>query len=420
VEAAAAVRPRGHLAVPGSARRATGRGALSTAFITLLVVGTDLFIVSPLLPEIARHYRVSPGLAGVSVTAFSAAYVVGAPSLGTLADRTGRRVTVVTGLAGFAVANLLTGLAPWFALLLCARIGAGLAAAAVSPALFALVGQSAPAQRRGAWMSTAVAGFLISLTTGAPAGVGVAAVLGWRAPFLGIGSLALVLAAVNWFAWRATPAAAQPQAAVTGPRVRLISRIFAVMATCLWGFSVYGLYTYLGTGLRADARFSPGLVATALFVYGAGAVAGSLSGGRLGDRYSMARVAPISLAVLSGLELLVDAALRGPPAVLLVALGIFALTAYPFLPAYQSRLVAAFPRHSGSLLAWNSSAMYLGIGLSAAVGGGLLNGVGFWAIPVTGACAGIVGAIVCRRESGPHLGYLPRHSMNQPFLLYPH
>lgn len=64
--------------------------------------------------------------------------------------------------------------------------------------------------------------------------------------------------------------------------------------------------------------------------------------------------------------------------------------------------------------------MYLGIGLSAAAGGGLLNGVGFWAIPLTGACAGIVGAIVCRRESGPHLGYLPRHSVNQPFLLYPH
>ena len=419
MEAAAAVRPRGHLAVPGGPRRARGRVALSTAFITLLVVGTDLFVVSPLLPAIARHYRVSPGLAGVSVTAFSAAYVVGAPSLGNVADRIGRRITVVTGLAGFAVANVLTGLAPWFALLLCARVAAGLAAAAVSPALFALVGQCAPPQRRGAWMSTAVAGFLISLTTGAPAGVGVAAALGWQAPFLGIGMLALVLALVNWLAWRAAPAAA-PHAAVAGLRPRLISRVFAVMATCLWGFSVYGLYTYLGTGLRADAGFSPSLVATALFVYGAGAVAGSLTGGRLGDRYGMARVAPVSLAVLSGFELLVDAALRGPPAVLLVALGIFALTAYPFLPAYQSRLVAAFPRHGGSLLAWNSSAMYLGIGLSAAVGGGLLNGVGFWAIPVTGACAGIVGAIVCRRESGPHLGYLPRHSMNQPFLLYPH
>lgn len=224
--------------------------------------------------EAAAAVRPREHLAVVSVTAFSAAYVVGAPSLGSVA------------------------------------------AAAVSPALFALVGQSAAPQRRGAWMSTAVAGFLISLTTGAPAGVGVAAALGWRAPFLGIGTLALVLALVNWIAWRAAPAAARPRAEGAGPRVRLISRIFAVMATCLWGFSVYGLYTYLGTGLRADAGFSPTLVAMALFVYGTGAVAGSLAGGRLGDRYSMARVAPLSLAVLSGFELLADAALRGPPVVL--------------------------------------------------------------------------------------------------------
>jgi len=63
----------------------SGRGGvpLLTAFLSLLVVGTDLFVVSPLLPAIADDYGVSAGAAGASVTAFSLAYMLAAPAVGT-------------------------------------------------------------------------------------------------------------------------------------------------------------------------------------------------------------------------------------------------------------------------------------------------------------------------------------------------
>ncbi|MFE0762465.1 MFS transporter [Streptomyces smyrnaeus] len=178
-----------------------GRTSLAVAFVTLLIIGTDLFVISPLLPDISREYGVSAATAGNSVTVFSLAYMAGAPLAGSLADRLGRRAVLITGLVVFGFANALTGLSPDFAVLLAARVLAGLAASAVTPSVQALVGQTAPAEGRGSWMAVATAGFLVSLATGAPTGTAVASLFSWRETFVGLGVLAALLGALNGFAW---------------------------------------------------------------------------------------------------------------------------------------------------------------------------------------------------------------------------
>lgn len=420
-------------AVPVGGAATVGPSALVVAFVTLLVVGTDLFVVSPLLPAIARQYDVTPGSAGSSVTVFSLAYMVGAPFVGALADRAGRRPVLVAGLAGFAVANLLTAVAPWFVVLLAARLLAGVAASAVTPSVLALVGQSAPDGRRGTWMSTAMAGFLISITTGAPTGTMLAAVLGWRAVFVAIGVLAGVFSVINAVSWTGATGATGPGAAVgpgsaggTTPRpagdgaagekapgpgpaaglgngsIPLPVRLRAVSVTGIWAFSVYAFYTYLGTTLSSTAKLSTDQVATALVIYGIGAVAGSLGGGRLADRYGAGRIATLSLVLLGTVQLAFGLALHAPAWLLLTLLGLFSLTAYPCLPAYQSRLVGIFRQHSGSILAWNSCFMYLGTSLGAAAGGMILSATGFWLITLAGAGAALIGAVVYNTVALPH------------------
>src|SRR5580704_8419414 len=123
---------------------------LAIAWCTLFVVGTDLFVISPLLPLLGR-----------------------------IADRISRRLMLSWCLVGFAVANLLTAMAPSFGLLLVARIVAGATAAGVSPSIYALVGESAPPARRASWMATAVSGLLCSLSFGAPLGALIGASFGW-------------------------------------------------------------------------------------------------------------------------------------------------------------------------------------------------------------------------------------------------
>jgi predicted MFS family arabinose efflux permease len=52
------------------------------------------------------------------VSAFSLAYIAGGPALGARADRHGRHRMLAVALAVFAAANLATGVAPDFPLLL--------------------------------------------------------------------------------------------------------------------------------------------------------------------------------------------------------------------------------------------------------------------------------------------------------------
>src|SRR5205085_2231944 len=112
---------------------------LVAGWLTMFVIGTDLFVVSPLLPMIAADYHVSPTVAGLCVSGFALAYMVSAPLFGHLADRVGRRQVLVCCLVVFAAANLWTAAATSLLWLLAARLVAGAAAAGVSPAVYTLV-----------------------------------------------------------------------------------------------------------------------------------------------------------------------------------------------------------------------------------------------------------------------------------------
>ena len=120
--------------------------ALAIGWLTMFLIGTDLFVVSPLLPLIAIDYQISPALAELSVTIFSLTYMVRAPLLGHVADRIGRRRQLTCCLLVFASANLATASVGSFVWLLAARLISGAATAGVSPAIYALVGV---ADRRG-------------------------------------------------------------------------------------------------------------------------------------------------------------------------------------------------------------------------------------------------------------------------------
>src|SRR5262252_9112026 len=88
------------------------RTRLAAAWLTTFLVGTELFVFSPLLPLLAADYHTTAGMAGLSVTIFSLAYMLSAPLFGHVADRLGRRRVLICSLRVFAVVNLLTALAP--------------------------------------------------------------------------------------------------------------------------------------------------------------------------------------------------------------------------------------------------------------------------------------------------------------------
>jgi predicted MFS family arabinose efflux permease len=174
---------------------------LTISWLTMFLVGTELFVVSPLLPLISADFQSSPALAGLTVAIFALTYAISAPVFGQLADRIGRRRVMVCCLCAFAAANLLTAAAPNLAWLLGARLVAGSVAAGVSPSVYALVAGIAPSDRRATWLAIVVSGLLVSLSLGAPIGGLAGSALGWPSVFWVLAVASLGLAWLNAEIW---------------------------------------------------------------------------------------------------------------------------------------------------------------------------------------------------------------------------
>ena len=174
---------------------------LAVAWLTVFLVGTELFVFSPLLPVLASDYHITPASAGLSVTMFSLAYMVSAPLFGYISDRIGLRRVLICSLLAFALANILTAAAANLLSLLAVRLFAGAVAAGVSPSIYALVGNAAPPDRRATWLALVVSGLLVSLAVGASTGGLMGALFGGPPVFLALDGLSLVLVWLNRWVW---------------------------------------------------------------------------------------------------------------------------------------------------------------------------------------------------------------------------
>jgi predicted MFS family arabinose efflux permease len=368
---------------------------LGSAWLTLFVIGTDLFVVSPLLPGIAADLGVAPARSGWSVTVFSLTYMVTAPLLGRAADAFGRSRLLLLAVPAFAAANLGSGLVQGFVALLLARLAAGAAAAGITPSIYALVGDCAPPERRATWFAVTVSGLLLSLALGAPLGTLAAAAFGWRSVFLAMAGASTLLLPLNRAAWRgATPA---PGAAGNRADGRFPVMAPRLAPTALWSTALYGVYTYLGIGL-ANEGYGADRIAAVVLCYGTGALLGALSGGPLADRWGPRRVCLLSLSGLAIALLALGPALSAgvPMELLLAALSALAQL---FFPAQQARLARDFAAARASAMAWNNSALFLGIGAGSLVGGAIMTRGDLGTVAAVSAVIAGAGAALIGRES---------------------
>jgi predicted MFS family arabinose efflux permease len=338
---------------------------LAAGWLTMFLIGSDLFVVSPLLPLIAADFGIPPALAGLNVTVFSLAYMLSAPILGSIADRVGRARMLICCLLAFGVVNLATAACESFGWLLAARLMAGATAAGVTPSIYALVGSSAPSDKRATWLAIVVSGLLMSLSFGAPLGVLAGASLGWPVVFAGLGTLSLFLVPANSRVWRNAQGAGSP--APPASRLNMAPVLRRLCPTVIWSTAVYSTYTYLGDGLTSFG-YSPEQIAEVILVYGCGAIAGVLIGGRMTDRLGAESTSGIGLAGLC-LWLLLTRFTLDTGILVGCAFGFTSAAAQLFFPAQQVRLANEFPNRRATVLAWNNSALFLGIFLGSLIGG---------------------------------------------------
>jgi DHA1 family tetracycline resistance protein-like MFS transporter len=166
----------------------------STVVLDLLGFG----IVLPILPLYVSDLGASPLVVGLVLSAYSAAQLVGAPVLGRLSDRRGRRPVLVVALVGSAVGHLVTGLAGSVVVIVAARAFDGFSGGSLSIA-HAAVADLAPPEERPRLFGMLGAGIAIGFVAG-PALGSLAARGGVQLPFFIAAALCGANAVSAW--WR--------------------------------------------------------------------------------------------------------------------------------------------------------------------------------------------------------------------------
>jgi predicted MFS family arabinose efflux permease len=338
-------------------------------------IGTEGFMIAPLLPRLAGDLSVSVAAAGQLVSVFALADAFSSPILTALTGGLNRRRLLVLSMIGFALANVVAFAAKDYWTLMAARVLLAVEAGLYVPNANALAGALVRPERRGAALAIVSGGTTIAVALGVPLGSIVGAKFGWRAMFAGVGVLAL-LATLGLLAGLARDVGSRLP--VTGMRERLsVIRQPAVLrtllVTTLWATGAYTVYTYIAPLMVTAAGIEGPYLSAVLFVWGLAAALGIFAGGTLTDKHGAGRVIVLGLILLAlafaGLSmsatLLPRAAAVGP---VLVAIVIWGLSAWAFFPAQQTRLIGvAGVRVAPIALSLNASFMFLGFSFGAAL-----------------------------------------------------
>lgn len=350
-------------------------------------VGTSAYVVAGVLPGISEALGVSTAAAGQLTTAFALAYAIGAPVLATVLGRMERRSLLVAALVVGALGNLLSALAPGYAVLMLGRVLAALGAAAFTPGATHVATMLTPESSRGRAVAAVFTGITLSLVVGVPAGTLLGGVIGFRGVFVVIAGICLLAAVGVRVLLPPVPAP---------PPVRLRERV-AVAADpavlTVLGIVVFGLlavltvYTYIAPFLAASAGITGVALSVLLALYGTGALVGNDLGGRLTDRFGTRRpllwALPVITVALVTLPLTAVSAAGAGIALFVLGAG------FVVNSPVQTRLIELAPASSALVLSLNASAIYLGIGLAGAVGGLVVNTAGVLALPFVGAAISV-------------------------------
>ena len=153
---------------------------------------------------IAQEFGLSPVALGYLFSSFLWAYVVMMLPGGRLIDRWGTHVMASIATAVWSAAQMLTGLAGSFAVMLLTRLGLGIGEAPFAPITYGSVRAWSPYQERGTAIAAISAGSSLGLALGAPAVAWLIQAASWRWSFVITGAVGFVWVLV-WLTFVSTP-----------------------------------------------------------------------------------------------------------------------------------------------------------------------------------------------------------------------
>ncbi|MGW3333903.1 Cmx/CmrA family chloramphenicol efflux MFS transporter [Streptomyces rubiginosohelvolus] len=305
--------------------------------LSVFALGTSEFMLSGLLPPIADDMNVSIPQAGLLISAFAIGMVVGAPLLAVATLRLPRRTTLIALISVFGLGQIAGALAPTYEILFASRVVSALACAGFWAVGAAVAIAMVPVNQRARAMAVMIGGLSVANVLGVPLGAFLGEHLGWRSAFWAVGAASAV--ALVGVVTR-IPHIPVPEKKPELKRELTIYRDrqvwLAIVITALAAGGVFCAFSYLAPLLTDVAGLDSGWVPWILGLFGAGALIGTMIGGRVADAHLFG-------VLLSGITastvFLVALALFASSQVAVIALSfLLGLSAFFTAPALNARM----------------------------------------------------------------------------------
>ncbi|MBH0778220.1 MFS transporter [Nocardia bovistercoris] len=350
--------------------------ALIPLAVGTFVLGTDLFVLTGMLPLIATDLDVSVATAGQLTTLFAWTYAVASPLIAAATGSWDRRTLLGGGAALFVLGMIGQAAATTFAVMALGRIVAAIGAAAFQANAFAVAGVLADDRGRGRALAIVASGITVSTVAGVPIGIFVERWIGWRGVLWLIAVGGAVAAALVPLLPR-----------VTLPSTGLRDRLGVLIRPPVLG--VLAVSTVAMTATFITLNYLPVVVAPSvsqsllpwlLLAMGIGQVVGTGLIGRWVDRYGPRPTLAVAL-LGTALGLFCLATTTEITWAVFVSLAVTGFFVGMTMVPQQHRLFALAPDAPTVALGLNGSATYLGGGLGAIIGGAVLGAAGSSVVP---------------------------------------
>ncbi len=377
-------------------------------------VGTQTYVFVGLLSDMSADLGVPVVVAGQLSTAFAITSAVTAPfAVNLVAGRERRRVLIIALLCIGSI-NLGMAMLSTFDALIAARILLAACSSLIIPMAGAIAASMVEPQRQGRALGIILSGLTLSLIFGVPMGSVIGGTFGWRSTFVFAGVVSLL----------AIPAVARFVPSSRGGQGPSLSN-FKVLASpvvyvglvlsAVSFVAAYPVFAFVGPLVETAAGISGSGIGFVQFLAGFGSIAGIVLGGRMADHGAFTRNTRQLFGTLVVVQATYSAWFLLPQMgtawlALPVALSLFCTSAVLFAlgPVIEKALVQAAPEHSALTLAMNTSVIYAGQGIGAALGGVVIGGQGFHSLGYLGGLIATVAfAIAMLTKVEPGTGQRP-------------
>lgn len=342
---------------------------VAALLVATFAIVTAEMVVAGLLPTLASDLDVTIPVAGQLITGYAIGVGVAGPILALLTGRMPRKLLLLSIMIVYALGNVLCALSASYWALMGARLLVAACHGIHFGVAMVVATRVAPEGRKATAVSLVIAGVSAATILGVPIGTAIGNAFGWRTSFwvlAGVGVVASVVLALLIPDRGGDPARASEMkadlAAAVRPAALLCYTSFAMLLVAYFMVLAY-IVPFLtdASGLALD------LVPWILFALGLASFAGTLAGGRLGDRNAAATLLAGLLLMAVFLAALSQFASNSWLAVgLLFLVWVAGFSTAPSLQSWLLREVSDAPDFASTLM---NTAGQAGIAIGAALGG---------------------------------------------------